>query len=139
MAASRSFTITAIALLTWNLIGIIAFISQCSADLAALAKNDPYTARIFAQMPAWIWAAYGMAVGAGTLGATLLLLRKALAVLPFALSVIGIVVQFSYGFLGTDLLLVKGPTTLIFPAVILLIAVAQLLYAGRLSAKGQLR
>ena len=139
MAASRSSTITAIALLMWNLIGVMAFIMQYTANLASLAKTDPYTARIFAQMPAWAWAAYGIAVGAGTLGAILLLLRKAIAVLPFSLSVLGIVAQFSYSFFATDLLLVKGPTTMIFPAAILLIAVGQLLYAGRMSAKGLLR
>ncbi|WP_340264243.1 sugar transporter [Sphingobium mellinum] len=139
MAASRSFTVIVIALLMWNLIGVMAFIAQYSADLPSLAKTDPYTARIFAQMPAWVWAAYGTAVAAGTLGATLLLLRKAAAVLAFSLSVLGIVAQFSYSFFGTDLLTVKGPVTLIFPAAILLIAVGQLLYAGRLSAKGLLR
>ena len=139
MAASRSFTITAIALLMWNLVGVMAFIMQYTADLPSLAKADPYTARIFAQMPVWAWAAYGVAVGTGTLGATLLLLRKAIAVLPFSLSVFGIVAQFSYSFFETDLLLVKGPSTMIFPAVILIVAVAQLLYAGRMSAKGVLR
>lgn len=139
MAASRSFTITAIALLIWNLIGVLAFITQYSTDLSSLAKTDPYTAHIFAQMPAWAWAAYGLAVGAGTLGATLLLLRKAPAVLVFSLSVLGVVAQFGYSFFGTDLLIVKGATTLVFPAVILLLAVAQLLYARRLSAKGLLR
>ncbi|HJT39108.1 MAG TPA: sugar transporter [Sphingobium sp.] len=139
MTATRSFTIIAVILLLWNMIGMAAFIMQYTADLSALARTDPYTARIFAQMPGWAWIAYAVAVGAGTLGAILLLLRKAAAVWPFLASVIAIVVQFGYSFLGTDMLAVKGPTTMIFPAVILLIAVAQLLYARSLAAKGVLR
>lgn len=69
MSTSRSFTIIALVLLLWNLIGVAAFVMQYTADLEALAKSDPYTARIFAGMPGWAWAAYVVAVGAGTLGA----------------------------------------------------------------------
>ena len=76
MGASRSFKIIAIGLLIWNLIGVAAFAMQYGADLGALAKSDPYTARIFAEMPGWAWAAYAVAVGAGTGGALLLLLRN---------------------------------------------------------------
>ena len=139
MGAPRSFTIIAIGLLIWNLIGVAAFAMQYTADLGALAKTDPYTARIFGEMPGWAWTAYAVAVGAGTLGATLLLLRKGAAVALFALSVIAGVVQFAYSFFGTDLLAVKGTSAAAFPAVILAIAVGQLLYARGLSAKGVLR
>jgi hypothetical protein len=138
MTASRSFTVIALILLIWNLIGVAAFITQYTADLSALARTDPYTARIFAEMPPWAWLAYALAVGAGTLGAILLLLRKAAAVWLFLLSVIAVVVQFGHSFLGTDMLAVKGPSTMIFPLVILMVAVAQLLYARRLKVRGML-
>lgn len=139
MTASRSFNIIALALLLWNLIGVAAFIMQYTADLGALAKSDPYTAPIFAQMPAWAWSVYAVAVAAGTLGATLLALRKAAAMLPFALSLIAVIAQFGYIFLGTDMLTVKGPTIIAFPAFILLVTIAQLLYARSQAAKGVLR
>lgn len=139
MTASRSFAIIAFVLLIWNLIGVAAFITQYSADLSKLAQTDPYTARIFMEMPAWAWIAYAVAVGAGTLGAILLLFRKAAAVWLFLLSVIAVILQFGHSFLGTDMLAVKGLSTVIFPAFILIIAVGQLLYARRLAAKGVLR
>ena len=139
MRTSRSFTIIALVLLLWNMIGVAAFVVQYTADLNALGKTDPYTARIFAEMPGWAWAAYAVAVGAGTLGAILLLLRKAAAIWLFLTSAIAIIIQFGHSFLGTDLLAVKGPSTMIFPAVILLIAIAQLLYARHLAAKRFLR
>lgn len=95
MAASRSLSVVALILLIWNLIGIMAFVMQFTADFSTLARTDPITARIFAQMPGWAWAAYGGAVAAGTVGAILLLLRKAAAVWLFLLSLIGMAAQFS--------------------------------------------
>ena len=138
MTASRSLAIIGLLLLGWNLMGVAAFIMQYTADLAALAKSDPYTARVFANMPVWAWAAYAIAVGAGTLGAALLLLKKSAAVPLFLISAIAVLVQFSYSFLGTDLLTVKGPSSAIFPALILAIAIGQLLYARSQKAKGRL-
>lgn len=139
MSTSRSFKFIAIGLLIWNLIGVAAFAMQYGADLATLAESDPYTARIFAEMPDWAWAAYAVAVGAGTAGAMLLLLRKAAAVALFALSMVAVVVQFGYSFLGTDLWTVKGAAAAVFPAVIFAIAVGQWLYSIRLRARGVLR
>ncbi|WP_176595332.1 MULTISPECIES: sugar transporter [Sphingobium] len=139
MTASRSFRAIGILLLLWNLMGMAAFIMQYSADLNQLAKTDPYTARIFASMPGWVWAAYAVAVGAGTMGAILLLLRKAAAAPLFLLSIIAVIVQFGYSFIHTDLLAVKGFTAAIFPAVILIVALFQWRYARGLIAKGVLR
>lgn len=139
MTAPRSFRAIGIILLLWNLMGVAAFIIQYTADLGQLAKTDPYTANIFAAMPVWAWAAYAVAVGAGTLGATVLLLRKAAAAPLFLLSIVAVIVQFGYSFIHTDLLAVKGITAAIFPVVILIIAIFQWRYARSLIAKRILR
>lgn len=139
MKASWSFIVIGVAILLWNLMGVTAFAMQYSANLAELATTDPYAAQIFAAMPGWAWAAYAVAVGAGTLGALLLLMKRSTAVPLFALSVVAVVVQFGYSFLGTDLLVVKGASSAIFPALILAVAVAQYLYARSLVVKGVLR
>ncbi|AMK22721.1 MULTISPECIES: sugar transporter [unclassified Sphingobium] len=139
MTAPRSFRAIGIILLLWNLMGVAAFIIQYTADLGQLAKTDPYTANIFAAMPVWAWATYAVAVGAGTLGATLLLLRKAAAAPLFLLSIVAVIVQFGYSFIHTDLLAVKDITAAIFPVVILIIAIFQWRYARSLIAKSILR
>ena len=77
MNMPRYFIVIAIVLLLWNLMGLAAFAMQYTADLTELAKSDPVTAQAFAAMPAWVWIAYTIAVGAGTLGAVLLLMKKA--------------------------------------------------------------
>ncbi|WP_145201817.1 sugar transporter [Sphingobium sp. B2] len=139
MNMPRYFVVIAIVLLLWNLMGLAAFAMQYTADLTELAKSDPVTAQAFAAMPAWVWIAYAIAVGAGTLGAVLLLMKKAAAASLFLLSLIAVVVQFGYTFLGTDLLAVKGPSVIAFPAFIVVMAVVQLLYARHLVGKAMLR
>ena len=74
-----------------------------------------------------------------TLGAVLLLMKKATAASLFLLSLIAVVVQFGYTFLGTDLLALKGPSVIAFPAFIVVMAIIQLLYARNLVGKGVLR
>ena len=139
MNMPRYFIVIAIVLLLWNLMGLAAFAMQYTADLTELAKSDPVTAQAFAAMPAWVWIAYTIAVGAGTLGAVLLLMKKAAAASLFLLSLIAVVVQFGYTFLGTDLLALKGPSVIAFPAFIVVMAVVQLLYARHLVGKAMLR
>lgn len=139
MNMPRYFIVIAIVLLLWNLMGLAAFAMQYTADLTELAKSDPVTAQAFAAMPAWVWIAYAIAVGAGTLGAVLLLMKKAAAASLFLLSLIAVVVQFGYTFLGTDLLALKGPSVIAFPAFIVVMAIIQLLYARHLVGKAMLR
>jgi len=140
MAASRSFIVIAILLLLWNLLGVAAFVMQYHADLTELAKTDPVTADAFARMPGWAWGAYALAVGAGLIGAILLLARKALAAPLFLLSLIAVIVQFGYTFLDTNLIAQKGAAaTVPFPAFIVAVAVAQLLYSRSQVAKRVLR
>jgi hypothetical protein len=129
----------AILFLLWTLMGCAAFMMQSTQDVVELAKTDPYQAKIWAAMPMWAWISYAVAVAAGTLGAVALLARRRVAVMLSLLCVIAVLVQFSYTFFMTDLLAVKGFSATIFPLVIIVLAIAQLLYARALSSKGALR
>lgn len=130
---------TAALFLLWNLVGLAAFATQWTMDLAALAKTDPYQAKTFAEMPAWAWAAYAIAVTAGTLGAIALLLRRKWAVLLSGIEVIAVIVQFGYTFGMTDLMAVKSAAeTVPLPAAIIVIAILQFFYARWMAGKGLL-
>lgn len=140
MPAPRSFMLIAILFLLWNLIGLASFVMQYSMDLTELAKSDPYTARVFAAMPGWLWLVFAVAVLAGTAGAIALLLRRRAAMPLFLLSLIAVVVQFGYTFLGTDLIAVKGVlVATAFPLFIFVMAILQWRYAAAQAAKGILR
>lgn len=139
MSAPRSLTIIGIAALLWNLMGDASFFVQYSMDTAEIAKTDPYTARIYAQMPGWAWGAFAVSVIAATLGTILLLMQRAAAVALYLISLIAIVVTFGYSFLGTDLLAIKGWTATLFPSLIFVLGIAQFLYARAQVTKGVLR
>lgn len=135
----RAFWTIATVLLIWNLIGDAAYLMQVTADLDAIARTDAVTAEAFRAMPAWAWGAYAVAVGGGTIGAVLLMLRREVAWVFFAASLAGIVVQFGWTFLGFGLIAAKGWSTVLFPAVIFAIALASLLYARAKAKDGTLR
>ena len=129
-----SNTIIPIAFLIWNLIGVAALGTQWNMDLDELAMQDPYQAEMFAQMPTWAWAAYAIAVSSGFIGALLLVFGKKLCIAFFLLSLTAVLVQFGYAFLMTDLLAVKGVMAAAFPAVIIVLAIVQYLYARNKAA-----
>lgn len=139
MKASPFFIPIAVILLLWNLMGLAAFVIQYSMDYAELAKSDPYTARMMATMPGWLWGVYGVAVGAGTLGAVMLLARRAVAAALFALSLVAVLVQFGHALGLTDLIAVKGWSAAAFPAFIMLMGAIQYGYARAQVGKGGLR
>ena len=80
-----SYWVVSVVLLIWNLIGIAAYVMQSGADLNALARTDPVTARAFAEMPQWAWMVYALGVASGAVGSLVLLLRRRTAVGPRAL------------------------------------------------------
>lgn len=135
----RMFWIIAALLLAWNLMGDAFYLLQISADLDELAKTDPVTAETFRSMPTFAWSAYAIAVWVGTAGAIALLLRRKAAWVLFAISLAGVIVQFGWTFLGTDLLAQKGAGSAAFPLVIASIALASTLYARRKAKDGTLR
>ena len=135
----RRFRTISIALLVWNLIGIAAFVAQITADLDQLARTDPATADAFRAMPQWAWGAYAVAVFVGTAAAIALLLRRRIAPVLFAVSLLAILVQFGWTFLGYDLIAKKGASTAIFPLVLIAIAAGATLYARSKVADRTLR
>jgi hypothetical protein len=138
MPTPRSFLPIGLAALTWNLLGDMSFAAQYAMDMDELARTAPDTARVYGQMPGWVWVVFAVAVGAGTLGAVLLLLKMALAVPVYALSLAAIILLFAQNFLATDMLAVEGWDAVLVPALIFLAGVAQLLYAWAMKARGVL-
>jgi hypothetical protein len=121
--APRWLKWASIALLLWSLMGVGAFIGQISMSSETIAALPQKQRELWLAMPTWDWIAYAVAVFAAAGGAIGLLLRKSWAVPLYALSIIGIIVQFSYPFLiagaFTDLAMAA------FPIFILVMAFVQ--------------
>lgn len=109
--------------LLWNLMGVGAFASQWSMSADDTGKLPPEQRDLWLAMPGWAWVAYAIGVVVGTLGAIGLLLRKWWSPLAFALSLIAVLVQFSYPFLfaqqaQADMAMLAFPIFIVVMAII---------------------
>ena len=94
--------ISAIALV-WNLLGVMAYVMQLTMSDEARAQLPELERAMYANIPSWYMAAFGIAVFAGTLGCVALLLRKKLASILFIVSFIAIIAQQIYMFALSDI------------------------------------
>ena len=120
--------------LLWNLIG--------AADYTLTQMRYPsYMAHFTAEQvvfvtscPVWAQATWAIGVWGGLAGSLLLLRRSALAVIIFALSLLGAIATdiYSFGLAPVKMHEIAGQGALWFAAVIFVIAVAEWLYARRM-------
>ncbi len=90
------FWIVSIIALVWNGMGVNQYLQQA---YNTESYRDMYSAEqleIAANMPAWVTAAFAIAVFAGALAAIGLLLRKSWSVKLWLLSLLAVIVQMSY-------------------------------------------
>jgi hypothetical protein len=122
----------------WNAIGCFACYSQLTISAEKLAKLPDQQREAWATMPGFAKAAYVVAVVAGLAGAILLLLQNALALPLSILSLVGIVVQFGWFFLGYGGWKKHGASGAAFPAFIALVAIGQIAFTCCSKAQGWL-
>ena len=125
------FKAFAIVSLIWNLMGVMAFISQVTMTPETLAAMPQAEQNLYANIPFWATIAFACAVFGGTLGCIALLMKKSMAVLLFSVSLIGLCVQLFHSFFIIHSLDVYGPGGLIMPIMVVIWAVALLLVAKK--------
>lgn len=133
------FTVLAVLLVLWGLAGCASFYVHVAYGPDIDPNATDWDRAYFAALPGWLNIVYAAAVGAGLLGSIALLLRSKLAQPLYLVSLIAVVIQFGYIFLATDLAAHKGPATAYpFPALIFVIAIFQLWFAGYARRRGWL-
>lgn len=105
--------------LIWNLIGVFNYLTQAFMTDEILASLPQDQQLMYQEVPAWVTAAFALAVFSGTLGALLMLLKKKIAITFFILSFIGIISQMSYGLLINENTDSYGPMGLLMPFMII--------------------
>jgi hypothetical protein len=131
--------IIAILALLWNAMGAF--------DYAAThLKLDFYMSQFTAEQleyfygfPAWVTAAWAIAVWGSLLATIGLLLRKAWAVMLFGLAILAMAVTTVHNLFLTDGMAIMGESAVGFTAVIWIIALALYFYARAMAKKGVLR
>jgi hypothetical protein len=133
------FWAVAVAALLWELLGCYAYLTQISMDAADLAKLPAAQADMWRSMPVWAKAAYAVAVWVGLTGAVALLMRRRWAREAFAVSLLAVLVQFGWSFLGTPILRTLGMAAAGLPILITVAGILLLWFAGLATRRGWLR
>lgn len=87
------YWLIAIALLAWNVIGLVALLFDPVIGLGDVSKLDPAQQRLYAARPAIAFYGFVLATVAGTAGAIALMLRRKIALWLFVASAVGFVLQ----------------------------------------------
>ena len=128
-AVPTRFTVTAVVLLLWNLLGAVACIQQFRLGADAMGPATDYDRQLYASMPGWYDWCFALAELAGVAGAAALLLKRAVAIPLFIVSLLAVLVQFGFLFLFRDIIAVKGIWTTYFPAFIAAACILQIALA----------
>ena len=133
---STSFWIIGIVALIWNLMGVFAYLQEAymtAEDLAALPIEEQ---ALYENIPAWVTAAFALAVFGGALACILLLLRKKLATFVFIISFVSILAQMTYNLLMSKAMEVYGPGDMIMPIMVIVIGAYLIWYSKKMDAQG---
>jgi len=131
------FWVISIIALIWNLMGILNYIGQAymTDDMKALLEEGQR--QYMETVPAWATAAFAIAVFAGFLGCLLLIFRKKFTKTVLLISLIGALVQMSYGF-TSGIKDVYGPGGIAMPIIIIGLSVFLVWYSKFVDKKGWL-
>lgn len=123
--------------LLWNAMGAFDFVMTQTENEGYLAAFTPEQ-REFFQLPWLVDFAWAVAVWGGVLGSLLLLLRKRTAVRVLSGSLVAVILTTIHNFGFSNGLEVMGGVALAFTVVIIAVAVALLVYARAMNARGVL-
>lgn len=129
------FWIVSVLALLWNLMGVMNYLGSAFMKEAIKAEMTPEQVNLMESTPAWVTAAFAIAVWFGAAGCIGLLLRKKWAKSALGMSLIGVLVQTGYGFFMTNATEVYSQTeAVIIPLMVIVIAIF-LIFFARLSER----
>lgn len=116
---SNLFWVISSIALVWNLMGVFNYLDQAFMTDKVLETLPKEQQILYQDVPAWVTAAFAIAVFSGTLGSLLLLLKKKIATTFFTISFLGIMGQMSYGLLIDQNSDSYGPMGIAMPIMII--------------------
>lgn len=127
--------------LLWNCIGALDYVMTKTKNAAYLEQFTDAQLDYFYNLPTWFVIFWALAIWSSVLASILLLFRKKLSSSVYLISLIGVIITFSYSYgISNGYEIVGGqPTSLIMPAMVFIIAVALFFYTRAMSSKGILK
>jgi len=133
------WVIGAVAVL-WNSMGAFDYLMTTTKNAAYTAGFPPEKLEFAYSLPSWAVAAWAIAVWGGLLGSVLLLLRRRAAVWAFLASFVAMVITNLNTYVLSNGVELFGDTgSILFAAMIFVIALALLVYARLMARRGVLR
>lgn len=125
--------------LLWNAGGAYDYLATQLRIESYMSKFTPEQLSYFYGFPAWVDAAWAIAVWSAVLGSVFLLLRRSLAVWLFGAAILGLAISTIYNFVLSDGMAMMGSEAAIFTIVIWLIVLFLFFYARAMAKRGVLR
>lgn len=132
------YWLISIVALIWNFMGIIAYLGQAYISDDALKMLPEENQLYFSNVPAWVTAAFAVAVFGGFLGAIGLIIRKKWAYFLFVISFLALVAQHVYNFFIQNYIEMTG-SQMILPIVTFIVALFLIYFSKQKSQQGVLR
>ncbi len=129
------FWVIAVLTLIWNIVGVMAYLGQAYMPAEALTVLPQNEQDFYNNMPAWVTAAFAIAVFSGTLGCIALIFRKKWAYSLFIISIIGVIGQTTYNLFIQDYVELSG-VRIIMPIMIIVIGVFLIWFSNYSQKKG---
>ena len=124
------FWVVSVLALIWNLMGVLNYLAQAFITDEMKAEYTVEQLTLIEGRPAWVTAAFAIAVWGGLLGCIALLIRKRWARPLLLISLLGIVAQTGYNLFATDALAVFGSLMgLVIPLIVVIIGILLVLIA----------
>ena len=125
------FWVVSVIALLWNLMGVAAYLGDAYTSVEQLEQMTQAQRELFEGRPAWVTAAFAIAVFAGAIGSIALLIRKKWAKPVLTLSLIAAIAQFIYNTFMTNTIEVMGNQAIIFPILVLGIGLYLIFFAKK--------
>ena len=111
--------------------GVAAYLGDAYTSVEQLEQMTQAQRELFEGRPAWVTAAFAIAVFAGAIGSVALLIRKKWAKPVLTLSLIAAIAQFIYNTFMTNTIEVMGNQAIIFPILVLGIGLYLIFFAKK--------
>ena len=135
---TTGFWVISVIALIWNLIGVMNYVGQAYMTDEMLASLPEAQQDLYQNIPAWVTAAFAIAVFGGTLGSLLLLLKKKLASIIFSISILAIIIQMAWVLFVSKTLEVNGAMGALLPVLVIIIGAFLVSYSKKATANGWL-
>ena len=122
--------------LLWNLMGVMAYLSQVTMSKEVFNDLPENQRALLESTPAWATGAFALAVWGSLFACLMLLARKKIATMLFMIAYAGVLVQMAHAFFIANSIEVYGPGGLVMPVLVLIFGAVFIWYSRKAEASG---